>query len=82
MGKKRKKNGEEYFTIKIPIRLKNLIEELIHSEIRFPYRSVGEFVIESARLRYFELKKEIEERRKKGMGEYGEGERKEEREEE
>ncbi len=79
MGKKKKKNGEEYFTIKIPIRLKNLIEELIHSEIRFPYRSVGEFVIESARLRYFELKREIEEKRKKGEKIYEQGEKEENR---
>ena len=56
--------AEKYRTIQLPKKLADLIQEFIEKEYRFPYRSVSEFVIESARIRFFELKKEIEERKK------------------
>jgi len=64
MPKKREKESD-YYTVKIPKKLADMIKDLIDKEIAFPYRSVGEFVIESARIRFFELKKEIEERKLK-----------------
>ena len=68
-----KRGREEYKTVQIPKRLADLIEDFIASEPQFPYRSLAEFVIESARLRYFELKREIEERKIKKEKETHEG---------
>lgn len=63
-----KREREGYRTVQIPKRLGELIEDFIDTEYRFPYRSLAEFVIESTRIRFYELKKEIEEIEKREEG--------------